>query len=199
MPGQGEGDSRGGGGVEGVGVVGQEDRERAAAPPREQVLHVLLDAVGAGGGGGAPVEAEQVDALAANLHGHDLIDHQAKVGFADAVAEGDAVVEEIVVADAHGQRGDLGELAHGGQRRREIGEVEVDQVTGEDDQVGVQVGGGGDDGFEFFGPNEATDVGVGDLSERDAVEGFGKLREGDLQIADAELSLLSCGSEERCA
>src|SRR6202030_2997655 len=98
-----------------------------------------------------------------------------------------AVLNQVVVAHAHGQapgRVHPVDRVDGG---REIGEGEIDQVAGEQNQVSAQLVGRLDDRRQHPRREETAAVDVADVGDFEAVKIGREIGHRDAHAADAEM------------
>ncbi len=155
-----------------IGAVRQRDAKRSALPRRTRVLQV--------GGGRNPgkLVAGQYHRLAVNLDLHAPPAQVTQPALLKHAHQPRRVHAQIVIAE------DAKHSVAGGQAAERVGNpvdaaVAIDNVPGEDDQVGVEFVAVADDFLEVRFADAAGEVQVGEVDERKAVQGGRQSRDLD--------------------
>ncbi len=171
--------------VDVVGLVGHEDDGAVGIGGDGQIE------VGVAGAG--VVDAAEPEAVGAALDGDVLVDED---GDAEAVersdddgrAGGDVVVAEGCVALGAGEGAEDFGAAVGGVMGDGEGDGAVgDEVSGEEDEVGIEGVDAVDDLLEEVGLGVLVEVDIADLDDAEAVKGRGEIGEGDGARHDVDL------------
>lgn len=167
-----------------VGLVRHEDDWRAGLGWDGEIE------VGVAGAG--VVDAGEPEAVAVALDGNVLVDQDGCAMAGERPddqrrAEVDVVVAEDGVAQRRGERGEDFSAAVGGVSGEYEGKSAVgDEISGEQDEVGVEGVGVADDALEEVGLGELVEVDVAELSDAVAVEGAGQIGDGDCPLDDVD-------------
>ncbi len=87
-----------------------------------------------------------------------LVEQERDAGAVQGVSERSRALEEVVIAFADEEWGQFLECAQQFDTCWEVGQLLVDEVSGEGDEVRGEMGGGVDDAFENLSAGESADV-----------------------------------------
>ena len=191
-----------------VGVAGEHEVDEREAGVKDDLVDVVRlvaheDDGGAGvfwdgevevgGAGAGVVGAGEPEDVVAALDGSVAVDEDGgAVGFEwlDDVLGAD--VDVVVAEDAEALRGfeggeDLGAEAGGAPGEGEVGGAAADEVSGDKDEIGIEDVDLGDHALEEEGLGVLIEVDVAHLDDAEALEGVGKIADGDGAVGDLVL------------
>ncbi len=165
MAGDDERNASRGGGVPTVRMVGEHQGEHGG----------IAEAGGIGDGFvapeiGGPARAEDLEGCAWRVDSGDIIDEEIYAAAADRIVEMVGALDDIMISLNHVDAVAGAQAENHIECAGQIGKGDVNEIAGEENQVGLEAVGGFGDVIEHFLRREDTSVNVGDDGDGVAVE-----------------------------
>jgi hypothetical protein len=165
-----------------VWMVGEEDGEGLWIAVVENFIHVPLDGIVSS----VPTDPQKLDGMSFRGHQRVFITQKIETTVNDALGEFLRTLEEIVVALDQVQAGPGIDAGHHVESLGKITDGLVDEVTGHQDEVRLQLVGDVRQFVKKFSVGELAHVGVTEVGDAESVEVGGQILDRNRDFADAE-------------